>query len=74
MKAIEAYNLIGKEVSIPVKGLFYCDGVITDARENWSRVDVKVRPVSGRGEMWISLERVYLKESSSRADRDAEVK
>tara|TARA_Y100000310_G_scaffold225593_1_gene227600 strand:- start:558 stop:761 length:204 start_codon:yes stop_codon:yes gene_type:complete len=36
------------------------DVLVVDARQVWDRVDVKVTPVSGTGEQWVSLERVTL--------------
>jgi hypothetical protein len=49
----------GKTVQLPVGGI-NIDVKIIDLRQVWNRVDAKVSPVSGNGEVWVEAKRLHV--------------
>lgn len=54
-KAIGARVLVSFDVSGGSVGV-YC--VVEDVRKVWDRIDLMVRPESGKGSAWVSLTRI----------------
>jgi hypothetical protein len=47
----------GKQMQLNVNGLMV-NVVVTDLRQVWNRLDAKVTPVSGNGELWVEARRL----------------
>ncbi len=47
----------GKKVQLPINGL-PIDVEVKDFRQVWNRVDAKVTPIKGSGEVWVEAKRL----------------
>ena len=60
MTAKELIDLIDKKATLTMDGLEVAVK-ITNARENFGRIDVCVTPEAGNGEAWVSADRVKVR-------------
>jgi hypothetical protein len=47
----------GKQLQVNINGLMV-NVIVTDLRQVWNRVDAKISPVSGNGEVWVEAKRL----------------
>jgi hypothetical protein len=60
MRIAELATMIGEHGELHTNEGLYVSVVVKDVRFTFGRTDVLVTPVDGRGDAWVSLERVGL--------------
>ncbi len=58
MSVAELARLIGGRVAIRATDELVINVEVLDVRQAWGRTDIKVTPISGAGEQWISADRI----------------